>query len=75
MQLNEHGSTYGGNPLSCRVALAALKVIVEERLPERALELGKVLLTELEKLDRGAVEQIRGKGLFYAIVLKKGLCH
>ncbi|KRT79139.1 hypothetical protein AMK59_7715, partial [Oryctes borbonicus] len=36
MQLNEHGSTYGGNPLSCRVALAALKVIVEEKLPERA---------------------------------------
>ncbi|KAI4458706.1 aminotransferase class iii [Holotrichia oblita] len=73
MQLGEHGSTFGGNPLSCRVALTALKVIVDEKLPEKALELGKILDKELQKLDKRAVKEIRGKGLFYAIVLKDGL--
>lgn len=72
MQLGEHGSTFGGNPLSCRVALAALKVIVEEKLPERALALGEILYRELQKLRKGAIAEIRGKGLFYAIILKSG---
>lgn len=72
MQLGEHGSTFGGNPLSSRVALTALKVIVDEKLPERALELGKILDKELQKLDKRVVKEVRGKGLFYAIALNDG---
>jgi len=65
----EHGSTYGGNPLACRVAIAALAVIQEERLAERAAELGQYFRARLRELNHPAVREIRGKGLLNAIVI------
>jgi len=67
----QHGSTFGGNPLACAVAREAVKVILEEKLPERSAELGAFLKSEIEKIAPPYVEEIRGKGLFIGIVLKK----
>ncbi len=66
----DHGSTFGGNPLGCAVAREALKVIVDEDLCGRATELGAYLLDELEKIKGPNVELVRGKGLWAGIVLK-----
>lgn len=65
----EHGSTYGGNPLACAVAIAALDVLQEEKLAERAAELGDYFRSELNKLGHPAIKQVRGKGLLNAIVI------
>ncbi|GMF48847.1 unnamed protein product [[Candida] boidinii] len=67
-----HGSTYGGNPLACRVAIAALDVVKDENLVERAQELGDFLKDELTKLQsesNGMISEVRGKGLLSAIVI------
>jgi ornithine--oxo-acid transaminase len=64
-----HGSTYGGNPLACAVARAALRVVVEERLAERSAELGAWLLDELSGLDHSHIRNIRGRGLLVGIEL------
>jgi ornithine--oxo-acid transaminase len=64
-----HGSTYGGNPLACAVARAALRVILEERLADRSEELGGWLLYELRKLRHPHIKQIRGRGLLAGIEL------
>jgi ornithine--oxo-acid transaminase len=64
-----HGSTYGGNPLACAVARAALRVIEEERLPDRSAELGAWLLYELRKLRHPHINAIRGRGLLIGIEL------
>jgi len=66
----EHGSTYGGNPLACKVAMAALQVLVDEQLADRAAEMGELLRMELAKLDSPYIGTIRGKGLLNAIVIK-----
>ena len=66
----EHGSTFGGNPLACKVAVSALEVIKEEKLAERAEELGKLFRSELAKIDSEMIELIRGKGLLNAIVIR-----
>jgi len=66
----EHGSTYGGNPVAARVAIAALEVIREEKLAERAEKLGEKFRAELKKIDSPMVELVRGKGLLNAIVIK-----
>lgn len=66
----EHGSTYGGNPLACKVAMAALQVLVDENLADRAAEMGELLRMELAKLDSPYIGTIRGKGLLNAIVIK-----
>jgi ornithine--oxo-acid transaminase len=66
----EHGSTYGGNPVAAKVAIAALEVIREEKLSERAQELGELFRAELRKIDSPMVELVRGKGLLNAIVIK-----
>jgi ornithine--oxo-acid transaminase len=66
----EHGSTYGGNPIAAKVAIAALEVIKEEKLAERAQDLGEKFRTELKKIDSPMVELVRGKGLLNAIVIK-----
>lgn len=66
----EHGSTYGGNPLACKVAMAALQVLEEEKLADRAEEMGALLRMELAKLDSPYIGSIRGKGLLNAIVIK-----
>lgn len=65
-----HGSTYGGNPLSCAVAMAALQVVKDEKLTERSEELGQKLRKGLEPLlETGIVTAVRGKGLLNAIVI------
>ncbi len=66
----EHGSTYGGNPIAAKVAMAALEVLKEENLAERAEELGKKFRAELRKIDSPMIELVRGKGLLNAIVIK-----
>ncbi|XP_063824083.1 ornithine aminotransferase, mitochondrial [Ostrinia nubilalis] len=64
-----HGSTYGGNPLACAVAMEAMKVLLDEKLPERAEKLGKVLLEELRKIPKDKVTLVRGRGLMLAMVV------
>ncbi|MBG0781575.1 MAG: ornithine--oxo-acid transaminase [Bacteroidales bacterium] len=66
----EHGSTFGGNPLAARVSIAALEVVKEENLAERAEALGKIFRDEMRKIDSDMIELVRGKGLLNAIVIK-----
>lgn len=66
----EHGSTYGGNPIAAKVAIAALEVIREEKLAERAEKLGEKFRAALKKIDSPMVELVRGKGLLNAMVIK-----
>jgi len=66
----EHGSTFGGNPLANKVAIAALEVIKEEKLSENAERLGKILRNELASFENDMVTLVRGKGLLNAIVIK-----
>lgn len=63
----EHGSTFGGNPLACAVARAALEIIRDEKLPQKAEELGTVFREQLKQLNMPWVKQVRGKGLLNAI--------
>lgn len=65
----EHGSTFGGNPLACGVAIEAMKVIVEENLPQKAFEMGQYFVGELKKLKNPAIKEIRGKGLLIGMEL------
>jgi len=66
----EHGSTYGGNPLACAVAIAALKVLKEENLAANAEAMGQLLRSAIEKLNSPFISLVRGKGLLNAIVIK-----
>ncbi|MEO8174337.1 MAG: ornithine--oxo-acid transaminase, partial [Sediminibacterium sp.] len=66
----EHGSTYGGNPLACAVAVIALQVLKEEKMAENAELMGKLFRDELAKLQSPFISIIRGKGLLNAIVIK-----
>jgi ornithine--oxo-acid transaminase len=66
-----HGSTFGGNPLAAAVARASLAVIVEERLPARAAELGEWFMSELRDIDSPHVAQVRGKGLLIGVVIRE----
>ena len=63
----QHGSTFGGNPLACAVAMAALKVLVDENLAENAEKLGKVFRSRLQMINVSIVSGVRGKGLLNAI--------
>ncbi|MBN2341690.1 MAG: ornithine--oxo-acid transaminase [Deltaproteobacteria bacterium] len=67
----EHGSTFGGSPLACAVAVAALEVIVEEKLVERSAKLGAYFKQKLEEMNSPHVKEIRGKGLFIGVELTK----
>ena len=66
----EHGSTFGGNPVAGKVAIAALEVVKEEKLAENAEKLGKIFREELRKIDSDMIELVRGKGLLNAIIIK-----
>ncbi len=66
----EHGSTFGGNPVGAAVARAALKVIVEERLPENATRLGDYFIDQLTEISSTNIKEVRGKGLLIGVELK-----
>lgn len=66
----EHGSTFGGNPLACKVAIAALQVVRDEKLAEKAERLGKIFRDEMRAFKSDMIELVRGKGLLNAIVIK-----
>lgn len=66
----EHGSTFGGNPMAGKVAMAALEVVKEEKLAERAEKLGEIFREEIRKIDSDMIELVRGKGLLNAVVIK-----
>jgi ornithine--oxo-acid transaminase len=68
-QPGDHGSTFGGNPLACAVARAALRVLVEERLVERSAELGADFLERLKTLRSPEIREVRGRGLWIGIEL------
>jgi ornithine--oxo-acid transaminase len=67
----EHGSTYGGNPLACAVAIAAMQVVIDEKLSENAERLGEVLRAGLREIKSDRVTAVRGKGLLNAIVIQE----
>jgi ornithine--oxo-acid transaminase len=66
----QHGSTFGGNPVAAKVAVAALEVVKEENLAERAEYLGEIFRDEMRKIDSPMIELVRGKGLLNAVVIK-----
>ncbi|MHC1690775.1 MAG: ornithine--oxo-acid transaminase [Bacteroidales bacterium] len=66
----EHGSTFGGFPLACKVAIAALEVVKDEKLVEKSEYLGKIFRDEMSRVKSPFIAQIRGKGLLNAIVIK-----
>lgn len=65
-----HGSTFGGNPLACATAIAALEVIEEEGLVDRSDQLGQYVMNELRQIQHPDIKEIRGRGLFIGIELK-----
>ena len=67
----QHGSTYGGNPLACRIAIEALSVLKEEKLAENSFRLGEILRSELSKISSPLLKTVRGKGLLNAIEINE----
>jgi ornithine--oxo-acid transaminase len=66
----EHGSTYGGNPIAAKVAMAALDVIQEEELAENAERMGKIFRKRMKSIDSELIDIVRGKGLLNAVVIQ-----
>jgi len=66
----EHGSTYGGNPIAAKVAIAAMDVILDEKLIENSNRMGEIFRKEMKSIDSEMVEMVRGKGLLNAVVIK-----
>lgn len=62
-----HGSTFGGNPVAAAVGMEALKILVEDKLPERSMELGSYMLDELNKIESPLIADVRGSGLFVGV--------
>lgn len=65
-----HGSTFGGNPLACAVSIAAIDVLIEEKLAERALELGDYFQEKLREIQHPNIKEVRGRGLFIGVELQ-----
>lgn len=70
LQPGEHGSTFGGNPLGCAVARAALKVLVEENMVENSAKMGAIFLEKLQQIKNPLIKEVRGRGLMIALELK-----
>jgi ornithine--oxo-acid transaminase len=66
----EHGSTFGGNPIAAKVAIAALEVVRDEKLAENSEEMGRIFRQQVLKIDSPFIELVRGKGLLNAIVIR-----
>jgi len=66
----EHGSTFGGNPVGCKVAIAALEVVKKENLMEKAAYLGEIFRSEMRKVNSPMIESVRGKGLLNAVIIR-----
>lgn len=66
-----HGSTFGGNPLACAVAMASIDVLINEKLAERSEELGNYFVNQLRSLNSDKIQLVRGKGLLIGLVLKQ----
>ena len=64
-----HGSTFGGNPMACAVSLAALDVLIDEKLADRSLELGNYFMDALKEIKHPSIKEIRGRGLFIGMEL------
>jgi ornithine--oxo-acid transaminase len=69
-QAGEHGSTFGGNPLAAAVARAALRVIREEKLAQRAAEVGDYFVEQLSEIPSPHIKEVRGRGLLIGVELK-----
>lgn len=66
-----HGSTFGGNPMACAVSIAALDVLVDEKLAEKSLELGEYFINKLKEIKNPIIKDIRGRGLFIGVELSQ----
>ncbi len=66
----EHGSTYGGNPLACKVAITSLQVLKDEKMAENAATMGELLRQELRNINSNYISLVRGKGLLNAIIIQ-----
>ena len=67
----QHGSTYGGNPLGCKVAITAMNVVLDEKLADNAQTLGELFRKELRAINSDRITTVRGKGLLNAIIIKE----
>ena len=67
----QHGSTYGGNPLGCKVAITALQAVLDEKLADNARALGELFRNELKAIQSDRITTVRGKGLLNAIIIKE----
>jgi ornithine--oxo-acid transaminase len=67
----DHGSTFGGNPLAAAIGVAALDVIVKEKLPKRAYRIGNWFMNELRKIKSPIIREVRGRGLLIGVELTK----
>jgi len=67
----QHGSTYGGNPLGCKVAITAMNVVLDEKLADNAQALGELFRSELKAINSDRITTVRGKGLLNAIIIKE----
>jgi ornithine--oxo-acid transaminase len=66
-----HGSTFGGNPIACAVSIAALDVLIDEKLAEKSLELGEYFISKLKEINNPMIKEVRGRGLFIGVELKE----
>jgi ornithine--oxo-acid transaminase len=66
-----HGSTFGGNPMACAVSIAALDVLVDEKLADRSLELGEYFVSKLKEINNPMIKEVRGRGLFIGVELQE----
>ena len=71
LSMGSHGSTFGGNPVACAAAVATLDVLEEERLPEKAAELGKYLIAQLKQIQSPLVREVRGLGLIVGVEIRQ----